>query len=374
MGRRIALGLVLVVLVAAIAAVALTTTSARGYFAPIFASDGASVYVLVRDVSASIVGPGYDTLTPPASVWIHRDRFSLVNIRLADGRVTVVREFPATPLEGARISTYHGSIFGESSAHLRWADPEHLDHAMHLDYELTVTRPDSPASRTFVIRRRWNSNSGATEDSESWQEGYASMSGDEPSQLAGDREVIPVRGPEGLPCAVVILQGNDAAASVVADTGRCGDRYANGFTRDSLETRRAAIERVANIQKTYAKLVAEGRAQGLSDGAAMLQANKGMQRLGLSPKAPTITAQSVPCGMPPVFRISDQEFRVGLFQDIQQAIEHPGDDVDFSGDYITHRDFTTSRALNDFLADREHREFTVDGHGGCWRMRIDHRR
>jgi hypothetical protein len=367
MGRRIAVGLAVLVLVAAIAAVALTTTRARGYFAPIFASDGTSVYALVRDVSASTVGLGHDTFTPPASVWIHRDRFRLINTRLADGRTTVLREFPASPLEGARISAYHGSIFGESSGHLRWSGPDDLE------YEIAVTRPGSPMARTVVMRGRWSPTSRTTEDTASWREGYASMSGDEPSQLAGDREVIAVRGPEGLPCAVVILQGNDTAASVVADTGRCGDRYVNGFTRDVLETRRAAIEHLALIEKTYATLVTEGRAQGLSEGAAMLQANKGMQRLGLYPTAPTITAQSVACGTPPVFRISDQEFRVGLFQDIQQAIEHPGDDVDFNGHYIVHRDFTTSRELNDFLADRAHREFTVDGHGGCWRMRIDHR-
>ena len=366
--RRIGVALGLLAVAACVAAVVLTTSRGRGYFGPVFAPDGASVYVLVRDVSASVVGLGYDTLTPPASVWIHRDRFSLMAIRVADGRITLVRDFPASPLEGARIAAYHGAIFGVASGHLHWADADHLD------YELTVTRPDSPSSHTFVWRRRWNAQTGTTEDSTSWQPGYASMTGDEPSQLHGDREVIGVRGPELMPCAVVILRTGDAAASPLVDSGTCGDRFVGSFTRDALDTRRAAIEHAALIEKSYADLVAEGRARGLSEGAALLQANKGMQRLGLFPKTPTITAAASACdALQPVFHISDEEFRVGLFQDIQAAIDRPGEEADFNGDYVTHRDFTTSRQLNDFLADRAHREFLVDGRGGCWRLRIDHR-
>jgi hypothetical protein len=366
--RRIGVALGLLAVAAGVAAVALTTTPGRGYFGPVFSPDGASVYVLVRDVTASVVGLGYDSFTPPASVWIHHDRFSLIAIRIADHAATVVREFPASPLEGTRISAYHGAIFGEASGHLRWADTSHLE------YELTVTRADTPSSRTFVWRHRWNPTTGVTEDSTAWKPGTQSLSGDEPSQLSGNREVIGVRGPEGLPCAVVLLRTGEASASALADSRRCGDRYASGFTRDALESRREAIEHVAMLEKTYADLVAEGRAQGLSEGAAMLQAGKGMQRLGLYPKTPTITAVTSACdALQPVFHISDEEFRVGLFQDIQQAIDHPGEAADFNGNYVTHRDYATSRVVNDFLTDRSHREFLVDGRGGCWRLSIDHR-
>jgi hypothetical protein len=366
--RRIGVALGLLAVAAAVAVVVLTTARGRGYFGPVFAPDGASVYVLVRDVSASVVGLGYDSFTPPASVWIHRDRFSLIAIRVADGRITLVRDFPASPLEGSRISAYHGAILGEASGHLHWADADHLD------YELTVTRPDSPSTHTFVWRHRWSAKTGTTEDTTSWQPGYASMTGDEPSQLHGDRAVIGVRGPELMPCAVVILRTGGAAASPLVDSGTCGDRFVGGFTREALETRRAAIEHTALLEKSYADLVAEGRAQGLSEGAALLQAGKGMQRLGLYPKTPTITASRSACdALQPVFHISDQEFRVGLFHDIEQAIAHPGEEADFNGSYITHRDYNTSRLLNDFLADRAHREFLVDGRGGCWRLRIEHR-
>ncbi len=366
--RRIGVALGLLAVAAGVAAVALTTARGRGYFGPVFAPDAASVYVLVRDVSASVVGLGYDSFTPPASVWIHRDRFSLVAIRVADGRITLVRDFPASPLEGSRISTYHGAIFGEASGHLHWADADHLD------YELTVTRPDSPSAHTFVWRHRWSAKTGTTEDSTSWQPGYASMTGDEPSQLHGDREVIGVRGPELMPCAVVILRTGDAAASPLVDSGTCGDRFAGGFTREALETRRAAIEHTALVEESYADLVAEGRARGLSEGAALLQARQGhatpralsensddhRHRRDLRRRATDLPylGPGVSCRAVPGHRAGHRA---------------PGEEIDFNGSYVTHRDYNTSRLLNDFLADRSHREFLVDGHGGCWRLRIDHR-
>ena len=57
--RRIGVALGLLAVAAGVAAVALTTARRRGYFGPVFAPDAASVYVVVRDVNASVVGLGY---------------------------------------------------------------------------------------------------------------------------------------------------------------------------------------------------------------------------------------------------------------------------------------------------------------------------
>ncbi len=43
------------------------------------------------------------------------------------------------------------------------------------------------------------------------------------------------------------------------------------------------------------------------------------------------------------------EFRVGLFQDIEAALASPGTEVRFGAPYLSHRDFTTSEALNAFF-------------------------
>ena len=58
---------------------AVTLGRDRGYFAPVFAPDGQSIYAIRREVSATVIGFGYEFWSPPATVWIHRDRFTLIN-------------------------------------------------------------------------------------------------------------------------------------------------------------------------------------------------------------------------------------------------------------------------------------------------------
>jgi len=125
------------------------------------------------------------------------------------------------------------------------------------------------------------------------------------------------------------------------------------------------------MERTYADQVARGRAEGLNEGAAMLKAGKEMERLGYYPKSPTIVAHREACGTP-VFRISDEEFRVGLFQDIERAIQHPDEEVDKGGEYVLHQQYDTSRQVNAFLSEHRNAVFFVEGHGGCWRLTVTH--
>ena len=127
------------------------------------------------------------------------------------------------------------------------------------------------------------------------------------------------------------------------------------------------------MTRTYADLVAEGKARGQNEGEAMLSANKRMQELGYYPKTPTITAQPSSCEhVSPVFHISDEEFRVGLFQDIERAIRHPGSGEDRGGTYVRHQAFDTSEKLNAYLGERRDATFYVDGLGGCWQLVVEY--
>jgi hypothetical protein len=338
-----------------------------GYFAPVFAPDGESVFAITREVRATVAGFGAQGFTPPATVHLSRDRFRLVQVHLPDGRVTTIEAFPPSPLEGATIAAYHGAIFGVPQAHLRWADPGHLE------YEMAVTRHDSPSSRTFVVQRLWNPSTRAFVTAPPWQEGPTRMAGgDEPQQLHGDREVMAVPGGEMMPCAVALL-GRDGSATTIVDTGACRRKYASGISREILQpiSRRAEIERIQTITSTYAGLVARGRAAGRSEGQAMLDAGREMERVGLYPKRTALVAARGGCeGASPVFTISDMEFTVGLFPDIEQAIASPGTEVDKSmGDYVTHRDYSTSREINDYL-NSGHTSFVVRARGACWRLTV----
>jgi hypothetical protein len=357
----------------ALAAVAIWATGLvsirrdTGYFSPLFAPDGQSVFAVTRDAGATIAGFGYEFFTAPASVWLFRDRFALVNIRLSDGRLTVVEEFPSSPLEGSRIRAYRGRIFGVPHAHLRWAD------AAHLNYEIAVTRHDVPSSRTFVVRRVWNAAARQYDNTTPWQESHTSLAGDEPQQLHGDLEAIAMPGDELMPCGIAILK-RDGAASPLVQTRACRRTYADGRLSTVLApiSRRRDIERAEMIRTTYAALVARGRRSGLPEMAAMLEAGRQMQRLGLFPKTTMLVAQREACSERPArIRITDEQFRVGLFQDIERAIARPGEEVDKDmGRYIAHRDYGTSEALNALL-DKGESELFVEARGACWRLTIN---
>lgn len=339
-----------------------------GYFSPIFARDGQSVFAITRDARAVVTGFGQEFFTAPASVRLLRDRFALINVRLSDGRVTVVEAFPPTPLEGQRIRAYRQAIFGSQRAHLRWGDADHLD------YELAVTRHDTPSSRTFVIRRQWNAATRTYDTTPPWQEAHTAMSGDERAQLHGDLEAIAVPGENSMPCAIVILRRGDPQGRALIETGACGKKYPSGFSTDVLAplSRRADIERAEHIRTTYADLVARGRAAGRSEGQAMLDAGEEMSRLGLFPKSTKLVAQEAACdGASPRFHISSEEFTVGLFQDIEKAIAAPGTEVNKGmGSYVIHRDYTTSREINAYV-DAGNSSFVVETGGKCWRLTIN---
>jgi hypothetical protein len=362
-----AAGLILCAVIAARAVGLAGIRHETGYFSPLFAPDGASVFVIRRDVRAFVIGPGREFFTPPARVRVLSDRLALLDIRLSDGHVTVVETFPPSPLEGATIQAYHGGIFGSAHGHLRWAD------STHLDYEVALTRYDSPLSRTFVTRRVWNPKSKSSELTGPWKEGSPGMAGDEPQQLAGEREVIAMPGSEGMPCAIVVRRQDGDAAALV-ESGDCRSKYRSGYSRDVVApfSRRAAIERSELIRRTYADLVDRARRNGVPEGQAMLDANDEMSRLGLYPRQTMLVAEHVDCAAATgAFDITAEQFTVGLFPDIERAIASPGQPVHKSmGSYITHRDYTTSQQLNAYLA-AGHSTFLVRSGGRCWRLSIE---
>jgi hypothetical protein len=368
--QRIAAGMA-VLLVASVALLAWSlTTDQRGYLAAVFARDGQSIYAIEREVSATVLGLGYEFWTPPAKVRIHRDRFRLINLRLTDGHVSSIQEFPHSPLEGSSISAYHGAIFGVARGFLRWADDSHLE------YTMSVQRSETPSSRTFVVQRQWDKDANRFVEKPPWHEGYDSTGGSVPEQLFGELEVIAPPGDELLPCAIVVLRRNAPTARVLIDMPACRKKYGD-YSAASMAafSRRADIERTQTITRTYADLVARGKARGLNEGAAMLDANKRMEDLGYYPKSPTITAHPAACeGVSPVFRISDEEFRVGLFQDIERAIQQPGTAEEKGGDYVLHQSYDTSEKINEYLKPRRDATFYVDGHGGCWQLVVKYYR
>lgn len=368
MWRWIAAGTAVVVLAGAWFTGVVGLPQGTGYFTPLFSPDGRTIYAIRRDAAAVTLGFGYEFFTPPASVYVRDDRYALLAIAPSGGRQTVLDRLPTSPLAGRRLSAYHGAIFGSASTHLRWNNGRLL-------YEVALTRYDSPLSRTFVARGAWDPATSRVVDAPEWKEAGSIGGGDEPEQLAGRLEVIALPGGEGLPCGVVTLDRDTHAVTPLVMTSTCRARFPAGVTAADVAplSRRPDIERAQTITQTYAALVARGIASGVNEGTAMLQANKEMERLGYFPRTPSLTATKTTCAAdgPPTFEISDEELRVGLFQDIGNALAHPGEAVDKeSGDYIRHQSFDTSQRINDYLADRGHTTFVVKRGQTCWLMAI----
>jgi hypothetical protein len=196
--------------------------------------------------------------------------------------------------------------------------------------------------------------------------------------LHGNREVVAVRAGTAMPCAVLIVTTGEPKARAVAETPACRKAHPEGYDVTALADvlRRPDIERVARLHATRERLVAEARARGLSEGDAAIDAIRGMQRLGLYPKPSTLVATRAAEVTPgaPVFTITATEFQVGLFTDIREALDRPGEEVEkATSPYIIHRDYGTSRRLNELLAARQDSEFFLRADDGLWRVVVDYR-
>jgi hypothetical protein len=203
------------------------------------------------------------------------------------------------------------------------------------------------------------------------------MGGDERSQLHGDREVVALRAGGALACAVLVVGEGQPTATPLVEESSCREAFPDGYPVTALVDviRRPDIERVEHLRTTHDRLVAEARSAGMSEGDSALEAIRGMQRLGLYPKPSTIVATRVlrAEGDAPTFEITPMEFLVGLFPDIREALDHPGEEVEKSGQYLIHRDYDTSRRINEHLADRANTNFYVRAEGTLWQITLTRR-
>ena len=339
-----------------------------GYLAPVFSPDGRSIFVVRREVTVVIPGAVEPFVRAPSEGRVRHDQFSLVNIRIADGALTVVETLPPTPLEGTVTSGHGSGLFGPACAYLRWAD------GSHLDYEMAVAQDDGLLSSIFVTRKVWSPASGAPVVTGPWIGGSIRMLSVGPNQLWGDLEVIAPLGDAGMGCAVVLMNKASSATRVLAETGSCRRKYPDGYPAAVVAplSRRAEIERSEMVRRTYDELVARGRKKGLPEGQAMLNASEEMNRIGLYPKTAMLAATRRDCaGASPVFDIADAQFDAGLYSDIERAIALTGRRVPKApGAYSTAHDDTTSRQIDAHL-DAGNSTFVVRARGACWEMWVE---
>ena len=360
------------------AVVATQVQTHDGFFSPVFGPDGRHVYFIGRHTRGLVAGFGWEFFSPPAHVFVWTDRFSLQRLSLATGEVDVLAPLPPSPIEDRRLGTYRGRAFTSPSTLLRW-------EADGLAFRIRLSIPTQPSADMYFLSGVWTEDeerlADGLEASIGWTHDWTEVTGDDESPLFGRQELMTVKGWEAFPCAIVSQDADSAQVDVVIENDDCGDVYPKGITAAdvALISRRADIERVRDLTSTHDRLMTEAIDGGMSEYDASLHVLDQMRDLGYYPQPPQYLATRLDQtdletrrdsgDLAPLFVIEEMQFTVGLFQDLERAIHSPGIATERSmGTYTIHRDYTTSQALNEFLAadgttfyvERGHNVFKVE--------------
>ena len=258
-------------------------------------------------------------------------------------------------MERQWLRTYRGRLFTVPSTRLQWDDQNRLQ------YRVRLRTPRQPTADHFFLNGEWRSTGEESPDSNTWQQGWTETSGDNESPLSGEWEVLPARGEQAYPCALVAHNAKTSELKVLLATPTCDRVYPNGirFSDVAQFSRREQIERIRLLTSTKERLERQALAEGLTEHEAWLKAIDQMQELGFYARPPQLVAQALSRqqarvlenqgALEPLFSITEMEFRVGLFQDIERAIKAPGTEVERSGRYVIHRDYSNSQKLNRFF-------------------------
>ena len=333
------------------------------FYAPIFSQDANFVYYLTRESSGFSWGPGWEFFSPPAKLLVIHDLFHLERTSL-DGRRTDRLFTLDVPHTKKPQSRYRNRLFGLPYAELMW-------EARNLRFRVSVAADkDGQQSSSIRIASEgiWFEHNNEVTLLQEWKNDSRVFIPWNRHVLKGDWEVITVDG------RVILLVDKEWQNKVVV-RGLPAVEYKNMDFLNSLRkekySHRERIEKNELIRETHAKILEKYRAHGVSENEALILTGDEMERIGLYPKGPKIIANEamVPYQGVPVFHISRREFFVGLFQDIDKAIKDPGAEVDFWGNYVRHRDFDTSKRLNDFLK-KGGTEFLVETNGKLYLMNV----
>ena len=347
----------------------------EGYFSPVYSPDGTAVYFIHRESQGLVTGFGWESFTPPAHVFVWKDRFSLRKLDQASGAVETLHRWPASPIENRRLRTYRGRAFTYPRTRLSWVE------GAHLEYKISLSIPVQPSAEQHYVSRMWNNVENRLIEEGDWTQGWTSTAGDDVSPLSGDWELILAKGRETYPCALAAFNSREQTVRVLLETDVCPDVYPDGIRAADLapQARRPSIERIQELTDVQERLTQEGLDAGMSEYEASLHVSRRMRDLGYYPKPPQLIARRLGADEAERFRregeqaalfpIEEMEFRVGLFTDIEKATDNPGEEFDKAGKYIIHSDYTTSQALNAYLGSGP-KTFHVERRGEVYEMTI----
>lgn len=323
-----------------------------GYFAPAFSPDGKSVVVVERRTRGIAWGFGWEFFTPPAHAYALTDELRLLRVSVDGSNVEILERWSGTPVAGRTLAQYRGRLFNYLGASLRpQADGS-------IDYGFELALPRVPTAEVHQLHGVWSLDASRRQRGEWTRLRGKVVAGSEPVIL-GERELFALRGPEGFPSAITLLDHATKQIRIVIAAPVFDSIYPNGPALDELMqvSRKADHDRIQTIMRIQREREASYLSQGMLPGAAILQADRDLRDLGYFGKPPRWVArrlgaaEAAAASATPRFDIDAMEFKVGLMPDIAKAVERPGVEVDWDGGrYITHRDYPNAGRLNAVLA------------------------
>ena len=224
-----------------------------------------------------------------------------------------------------------------------------------------MTVHQEPFAKEYLTSGVWTEAQHTAEISRSWKESPCQVSGYDEWPIFGDWELMEVRGDQHFFTVAIVAYNHVTNSVKVLVKNKDYDRlYPGGVPLRQIteKTQRPAIERYQAMMRTHEELLQKYKAMGMTEIQAELRIGKDMQRLGYYPKTATIVARRLSreeaartdFDKDALFSVAKDEMESGIFPDIEQAIDNPGEEIekDFT-DYITHRDYSNSARLNAFL-------------------------
>ena len=300
-----------------------------GYFSPVYSADGQFVYYVARQTRGLVTGFGWESISPPAHVFVWRDRFELHRLDLDTRDVEVLAALPPTPIEDRRIRTYRGRAFTLPFTMLQWVE------GSRREIRIRLSIPLQPTSEQHFLTTVWDSTAGAVVQNAAWTAEFLALSGDDVSPLFENWEVLAVSGPESFPCALVAHDATTDEVRVLAQQLACEAPYESGVSAEDFTglTRRADLERIRDLSDTQARLTREAIESGMAEQEAALRVVDQMTELGYYARSPYLVARALDLQevetertagrLRPLFVIEEMQFIVGLFQDLERAIDAP---------------------------------------------------
>lgn len=352
------LGLVIVVLFAAVAWTLVRggrrQESFEGYFAPVYSPDGQQVFFVERRSHGTVrQTQAPDLFFNPAhyDVFVAKDTFTLKRLDLQSGQIDDLVQFAPSPLEGQKYEAI-GNPLKSASARLRFTKKG-------LEYDVCLTAHQMPEVKESLASGVWAEGQHAADVS--WQKKPCMLGGFDEWPLFGASELIVVRSDRAFFPVAIVAYNHDTNALNVLVKNKDYDRvFPKGVPLQQVvqSSRRQDMERMRTMLRTHEELLQKYKSMGMTEVQALLRTGKDMQSLGYYPKTPTMIArrlspdeaEKAEAGGDGFFTIAKGEMDAGLFQDIERAINKPGEETDKTSDgYFTHRDYTTSARLNAYL-------------------------